>query len=190
MNKLKKQVTLTQSTIKTLTTLGLGSLSTGIELLTRGHVPTSTPEHADTQKIDGRIQTRLDREAREAAEAKQKAYDSPREELRQRIQHAHLVSAPHQLHRVIADHRSLFVDTIPLAESADIENQVLTEVLAKQQATPLPPTPLEITTPTTPPPPTQTLKLSLTSLRRMELLGTPEALTDAQIQELNDYYSA
>jgi hypothetical protein len=35
MSKLKKQVTLTQSTINTLTTLGLGSLSMGIELLLR-----------------------------------------------------------------------------------------------------------------------------------------------------------
>lgn len=53
------------------------------------------------------------------------------------------------------------------------------ELLDSKSKTPTPAAPM----------PKQTKRLNVDALRRMELFGTPEHLTDAQINELNEYYA-
>ncbi|MHB0965296.1 MAG: hypothetical protein ACYC36_02470 [Bellilinea sp.] len=229
MAKTKRQVTLTNETISALEKEGLGSLSTGIELLfrdwTRGHTPAdhrikmdSTPHKKPANEIpddprnptnNWNVAQRLAREDAEVAEAKQEAYDKPRREFRHRIEHT--VIHGHGP-RVYQEFNEEYADLIPADERKAITDSVMMDldVLAERdhalrqaeesrqryrirdEQLAAGWTDAEITADyrrrnnIAPDNPVQTIRLSAKALKGLGLFGTPEALTDAQIRELND----
>lgn len=192
MSKIKKQVTLDIDTIKALEYEGLGSLSTGIELVYRAWAKLDKRPNPLEPKIDGRHRVRLDREAREKTAAEQKAYDAPRSEFAHRLEHAFIQRSPQ---RVVDEAHAMFEGIIPLDERmaiAEAEETNPTNHAERARADSQREARNVHQTPAIPQPPVvhpiQTLRLSTKALRGSNLFGTPEFMTDAQIQETNDYW--
>ena len=204
MSKIKRQVTLTAETIAALEQEGLGSLSTGIEIMrrdwARGVAPSKTakpekePEPAnpvDSRNPTGHAGTanRLAREDAEAAAAAKEAHDRPRREFRDRMKHSIIHDKPQH---IFDGYRADYAEAIPADEQQAIINSLLMDldVLAEKtrvarqreedrRRSAIKPAAQSQTLPE------QTLRLSTKALKGLGMFGTPESLTDEQIKEIN-----
>ena len=193
---------------------GVRSIIRLLDRLPTGHTPNTRHKTLDlpdddTPQVDGRHKVRLDREAREAAEATKKAHDAPRWQFRSRIEHAFVHRSGK---RVVDEAHEMFEDVIPLDErlyiiqdvklnAENIAEQIRVTAQYEQSAkdrrtyedrVAAGMTQKEITAAwqkdhgiVAEAPKPQTLRLSTKALKGLGMFGTPESMTDDQIKEIN-----